>query len=383
MDLNKAAGEFEIINSETYLFYNTETGEFDFYADYMDIEEADAEKFEADEWVAAPQQRELGEYGIMSDFADTVSDKRKNELLNAALEGRGAFRRFKDTLQREGLEGEWYDFKHKAFIEIARKWCEDNGIEYINSMETQKSEPESIPEKGPAEPLAMPETKIAVTLTTLRSHNHIVGDIERGVKVYNGGGVEFEKHEQNMYWVKVPHKQENKFVNITFTRDGEDIKKHFCDCTWEENHPPVCRHVVAAALAIQGGIIETKLTLGKAASASTIVADNNTARAVGSGSLNVFSTPMMIALMERAACECLADCLDDAKTSVGTQINVEHTAASAVGSEITATATIDFVFGRKVEFAVTASDKSGEIGKGKHTRIIVDTESFMKKAHKP
>ena len=129
-------------------------------------------------------------------------------------------------------------------------------------------------------------------------------------------------------------------------------------------------------------MIEAKITLGKTASVSTIVADANTAKAVGSGSLDVFATPMMIALMERAACECLADGLEPGQTSVGTQINVSHIAASPVGAEISATATIECVFGRKVEFWVTAADGTNEIGDGKHTRMIVDAGRFIAKASK-
>jgi len=380
LDLNMAAGEFELISSETYLFYNTETGQFDFYSNYMDIEEADSERFEDDVWIAAPSQQDLNEYAIMSDFADSVTDERKNELLNVALEGRGAFRRFKDTLPRVDLEDEWYAFKREAFIRIAQEWCEVNGIKYVNTAETRKPKSSQSSNSKGAKPLDAPDSKLAVTLPTLQSHNHIVGDIERGVKVFNGGGIEFEKREPYTYWVKVPHKHGSKFVSVVFTRDGEDIKKHFCDCTWADKKPPVCRHVVAAVLAIQNGIAETKLAIGKAATVRATVTDKKTARAAGSGSLDVLATPMMIALMEQAACDCLADCLDGKQTSVGSLINVEHTVPSPVGAEITASATIDSVFGRKVEFTVTASDKSGEIGKGKHTRIIVDKESFMKKA---
>jgi predicted thioesterase len=89
---------------------------------------------------------------------------------------------------------------------------------------------------------------------------------------------------------------------------------------------------------------------------------------------------MMIALMEEAACKCLIDYLTPEQTSVGTEINVEHTAASPVGSEITATAKVEFVSNRKIEFVVTANDSSQEIGKGRHTRFIVDEKRFMSKA---
>ena len=127
-------------------------------------------------------------------------------------------------------------------------------------------------------------------------------------------------------------------------------------------------------------IVESKLVLGKTASVSVVVDESNTAKIVGSGSLDVFATPMMIALMERAACECLSGCLDDGQTTVGSLINVEHTAASPLGAEITATATIESISGRKVEFKVSACDNAGEIGSGKHTRFIVDTERFIEKA---
>jgi len=166
--------------------------------------------------------------------------------------------------------------------------------------------------------------EISITMATLESHNHIVGDIERGVKVYKHGGVEFEEQETNSYWAHVPHKGSTKSVSITFSRDGHDIECHYCECTWKYKDPPVCRHVVAAVLAIQGGVVESKITLGKSATVTTTVDETNIARAIGSGSLDVFAAPMMIALMERAACDVLADTLDEGQTSVGTQINVTH-----------------------------------------------------------
>ena len=122
------------------------------------------------------------------------------------------------------------------------------------------------------------------------------------------------------------------------------------------------------------------ITIGKTATMKIEVDENNTARAVGSGSLDVFATPMMIALMERAACEALSDALEVGQTSVGTRISVSHTAASPPGSVITATARVTGDSGRKIEFAVTASDGAGEIGNGTHTRVIVDEAKFMVKA---
>jgi hypothetical protein len=133
LDLNMVANEFDMVNSETYLFYNRETGEYDFYNEYMDMEDDNPEKYEDDIWIAAPNQRDLDEYSIMENFIDTVPDLQKKELLSVVIEGRGAFRRFKDTLYRVDLVDEWYSFKHNAFVEIARQWCERHGIDYIES----------------------------------------------------------------------------------------------------------------------------------------------------------------------------------------------------------------------------------------------------------
>ncbi|MCL2284754.1 MAG: thioesterase family protein [Firmicutes bacterium] len=121
------------------------------------------------------------------------------------------------------------------------------------------------------------------------------------------------------------------------------------------------------------------MTIGKDATVTTVVTDKNTAKAVGSGSLDVFATPMMIALMEQAACKCLADGLESGQTSVGTQINVAHTAASPIGTKICAAATITAIDGRKVSFAVAANDGENEIGSGTHERFVIDAERFMSK----
>jgi predicted thioesterase len=118
---------------------------------------------------------------------------------------------------------------------------------------------------------------------------------------------------------------------------------------------------------------------GKTAKVCTVVSEKNTAKAVGSGDLEVFATPMMIALMEQAACECIADCLEEGQSSVGTQINVAHTAASVIGAKISATAIIESVDGRSISFSVSASDGEKEIGNGKHTRVIINAQRFMEK----
>jgi len=121
------------------------------------------------------------------------------------------------------------------------------------------------------------------------------------------------------------------------------------------------------------------IQIGKSATVTAVVDKTNTALAIGSGNLEVFGTPMMIALMEKAACEALSGFLYEGQTSVGISISVEHKAASSIGAMVSATAVITAVDGRKVSFDLTASDGNGEIGKGTHERFVVDSKRFMDK----
>ena len=122
-----------------------------------------------------------------------------------------------------------------------------------------------------------------------------------------------------------------------------------------------------------------ELKPGFTGTAETVVRETNTALAMGSGSLHVFATPSMIALMEQAACNAVAACLDEESTSVGTLVNITHDAATGRGKKVTATATLTAVEGRKLVFEITAADEDKQIGKGTHERFIVNKEKFMAK----
>ena len=110
-----------------------------------------------------------------------------------------------------------------------------------------------------------------------------------------------------------------------------------------------------------------------------VVDETNVASAVGSGLIDVFATPMMIAQMELAASQCIAGELEDGQVTVGTQISVEHSAATPIGMNIVAVAVVKAVSGRRIDFKVMACDECGDIGKGDHTRYIVDKVKFMQK----
>ena len=123
-----------------------------------------------------------------------------------------------------------------------------------------------------------------------------------------------------------------------------------------------------------------KLTIGLTKTASETVNDTNTAKTVGSGSLNVYATPMMIARMEEAAANLAEENLPAGYTSVGILMNVAHTAVTPCGLKVKATAVLTKVEGKKLTFEVRAEDEAGEIGKGVHERFIVESERFQQKA---
>ena len=121
------------------------------------------------------------------------------------------------------------------------------------------------------------------------------------------------------------------------------------------------------------------ITIGSKGTASVQVDETNLAVAVGSGSLPVFATPMMAALMEEAACNAVAPFLSEGETTVGTKLDISHDAATPVGLTVTATAEIT---GREISYHVTAEDGVGVIGSGVHKRFLVDAERFLNKAQK-
>ncbi len=123
------------------------------------------------------------------------------------------------------------------------------------------------------------------------------------------------------------------------------------------------------------------IKIGMNGTAETIVTSENTAITVGSGSLEVFSTPMMIALMEKAAVSAVAKCMENDETTVGTVLNVSHVSATPCGIKVKAHAEVTEVNGREITFNVTAKDEKGEIGKGTHKRFVVYGEKFMYKTN--
>ncbi len=115
--------------------------------------------------------------------------------------------------------------------------------------------------------------------------------------------------------------------------------------------------------------------------AKTTVNENNFAATMGSGSLKVFATPAMVALMEASACDCLAEYLDEGETTVGTELNIKHISATPDTMNVTAEAVLTAMNGREFTFEVKAYDECGEIGCGTHKRFLVYSEKFTAKTY--
>ena len=114
-----------------------------------------------------------------------------------------------------------------------------------------------------------------------------------------------------------------------------------------------------------------------------VVTEDLTAAAIGSGALPVFGTPFMAAMMENAAMTCLQQFLEDGQGSVGTHLDITHTAPTPIGMNVWAEAEITAVSenGKMVDFTVKAWDEKGPIGSGTHTRAIIKNDKFLAKCH--
>ena len=110
-----------------------------------------------------------------------------------------------------------------------------------------------------------------------------------------------------------------------------------------------------------------------------VVTKANTAKAMGSGTLDVFATPAMIALIEETAWSSVAGELEEGMATVGTALNVRHLSATPVGMKVTCQTRVKEVDGRRIVFEVEVFDEVNKIGEGEHERFIIQSDKFQKK----
>ena len=124
------------------------------------------------------------------------------------------------------------------------------------------------------------------------------------------------------------------------------------------------------------------LTVGISNEMNKDVTKENTAAALGSGMLDVYATPAMIALMEETCMKSVQAEMDEGCGTVGTGLTIHHVSATPVGMKVRCVSKLVEVDGRKLVFDVQAFDESGLIGQGTHERFIIENDKFFAKANK-
>lgn len=125
----------DFASMDTEYYYSTETEEVVLVFDGMVNGERNPELAEeiregfTEDYIPLPGQYEINDYQVMEDFIYELPEGRNQEILDRAIRGRGAFRRFEDKVYDLGLEKKWYQYRDKAHEKIARQWCEENGID--------------------------------------------------------------------------------------------------------------------------------------------------------------------------------------------------------------------------------------------------------------
>ena len=112
---------------------------------------------------------------------------------------------------------------------------------------------------------------------------------------------------------------------------------------------------------------------------SCTVTPENTARFLKSGTLQVFATPALAALMEEAAYKSVEQFIEEGCTTVGSHLDLHHLKPTGIGSAVDCTSVLETVDGRRLVFTITAHDETGDIGKAIHERYIINTEKFLAK----
>ena len=119
------------------------------------------------------------------------------------------------------------------------------------------------------------------------------------------------------------------------------------------------------------------LAIGIKGQAEVLVTEDITARNVGSGTVAVLATPMMIALMEKTCLQSVRPFLEEGQDTVGTRVDVTHSAATPVGMTVRCESELVEIDRRRLVFRVTARDDAGVVGEGMHERFIIDLAKFQ------
>ena len=133
--VSQTTGEVISVTNDEFSIVEENNGD---WSEYDKLEQEFFQKVEkiisSDEYLELPNQYEIHEYEIMEGFCLSISDEKVSDVLLDKIHGSGAFRRFKDTIYRYGIEKDWFRFKDEAYKEIAVSWLERHGFEYVDDM---------------------------------------------------------------------------------------------------------------------------------------------------------------------------------------------------------------------------------------------------------
>ena len=161
INLDLIVEALEMTDDETNFFFDRKENDTVMLSPYSDDYKEVSDMIDEDEddrFIRLPNQREINEYGMMEEFVSRVQNDNQRAALEIAISGRGAFRRFKDTVIRFGIEKKWYAFRDREYLCVAREWCEENDVEYepidadqpnstTNQLKSDTSEKEAIMRK--------------------------------------------------------------------------------------------------------------------------------------------------------------------------------------------------------------------------------------------
>lgn len=125
--------------------------------------------------------------------------------------------------------------------------------------------------------------------------------------------------------------------------------------------------------------MDIQIPVGVRGKEEVVVAFENTAARYGSGLVEVFATPAMVALMEKTCLNSVLPYLPEGYGTVGVKVDIVHSKATPVGMKVVCESTLLEVDRRRLVFELAARDEKGEIGKGRHERFVIDTQKFMEK----
>lgn len=129
--LTEVIDALEFTNDEIEYYYNPDTEEI-FMSNIGDIENLNEDELDElfEKSIMLPTRYGINEYEMMEDFAETIEDTRLQNQLYISLNGRGVFRRFKDTCINFDIIDDWYNYRDQKYKELAINWCKDNNIEF-------------------------------------------------------------------------------------------------------------------------------------------------------------------------------------------------------------------------------------------------------------